>query len=238
MRLCGCKDGKHEGRCRKLDWLKKRFAEGLRYKVLRSREFGDIGMIEYAPGSHAWRSIEAEGYLVIHCLLVTGKHNKGKGLVLFLLDSCLRDAKKSKYQGVAVVTSSDSLMAGSDFFIKAGFVSVESSPPYELLAKKFKKAAPDPRFVVERERALKRYTMGLTILAADQCPYVPKWAEEIAEASRALGLETKVVRVRSAKQARELPTPYGTFCIVYDGKLIAERPVSAARFRNIMSKLT
>jgi hypothetical protein len=128
-------------------------------------------------------------------------------------------------------------MAGSDLFIKAGFVSVQSSPPYELLVKKFKKAAPDPRFIVDRERVLKRYKKGLTILAADQCPWFPKWVEEIAEASRALGLKTKVVRVRSAKQSRELPTPYGTFSIVYDGKLIAERPVSAARFRNIMSKL-
>jgi hypothetical protein len=59
--LCRYKSGKNEGRRRKLDWLKKRYAEGLRYKVLRSRQFGDIGMIEYAPGSHAWRPVEAEG---------------------------------------------------------------------------------------------------------------------------------------------------------------------------------
>jgi L-amino acid N-acyltransferase YncA len=231
--ICRYKSGKNEGRRRKLDWLKKRYAEGLRFKVLRSREFGDIGMIEYAPGSHAWRPVEAEGYLVIHCLMVNSKH-KGKGLGALLLDSCLRDAKKSKCRGVAVVTSSDSFMAGSGLFIKAGFVSVESSPPYELLVKKFKKAAPDPRFIVERERVLKRYKKGLTILAADQCPMVPKWVEEIAEASRALGLKTKVVRVRSAKESRELPTPYGMFSIVYDGKLIAERPVSGRRFTNIM----
>jgi hypothetical protein len=125
-------------------------------------------------------------------------------------------------------------MAGSGLFIKAGFVSVESSPPYELLVKKFKKAAPDPRFIVERERVLKKYKKGLTILAADQCPMVPKCVKDIAEASGALGLKTKVVRVKSAKQSRELPTPYGVFSIVYDGKLIAERPISGRRFTNIM----
>jgi hypothetical protein len=233
--LCGYKSGKNEGRLRKLDWLKERYAEGLRYKVLRSRELGDIGMIEYAPGGHAWRPVEAEGYLVIHCLMVF-KH-KGRGLGALLLDSCLLDAKKSKCRGVAVVTSSDSLMAGSGLFIKAGFVSVESIPPYELLVKKFEKAAPDPRFIVERERVLKRYKKGLTILAADQCPMVPKCVKDIAEASEALGLKPRVVRVRSAKQSRALPTPYGVFSVVYDGKLIAERPVSGARFRNIMSKL-
>jgi L-amino acid N-acyltransferase YncA len=231
--ICRYKSGKNEGRRRKLDWLKKRYAEGLRFKVLRSREFGDIGMIEYAPGSHAWRPVEAEGYLVIHCLMVNSKH-KGKGLGALLLDSCLRDAKKSKCRGVAVVTSSDSFMAGSGLFIKAGFVSVESSPPYELLVKKFEKAAPDPRFTVERERVLKRYKKGLTILAADQCPMVPKCVKDIAEVSGALGLKPEVVRVRSAKESRALPTPYGVFSIVYDGKLIAERPISARRFTNIM----
>jgi hypothetical protein len=233
--ICGRKPGRTEGYRRKCDWLKKHYAEGLRYKVLRSKESGDIGVIEYAPGSHAWRPVEADGYFVIHCLMVNRKH-LGKGLGTLLLDSCLRDAKKSKCRGVAVVTSSDSFMAGSDLFIKGGFVSVESIPPYELLVKKFKKAAPDPRFIVERERVLKRYRNGLTILAADQCPMVTKCAEDISQAARALGLKPKVVRIKSAKTSRELPTPYGVFSIIYDGKLIVERPVSATRFTNIMLK--
>jgi N-acetylglutamate synthase-like GNAT family acetyltransferase len=234
--FCGYKDPNNLGHRRKTDWLKERYAEGLRFKVLRSRQFGDIGMIEYALGNQAWRPVEAEGYLVIHCLMVNGKH-KGKGLGTLLLDSCLRDAKKSKCRGVAVVTGSDSFMARSDFFIKAGFVSVDSSPPYELLVKKLKKTAPDPRFIVQRERLLKRHKKRLTILAADQCPMVPKCVVDIAEVSRALGLEPKVVRVRSAKASRELPTPYGIFSVLYDGKLIAARPVGGTRFGLIMRKI-
>ena len=233
--LCWNKNANNLGLRRKTNWLKERYAEGLRYKVLRSEKSGDIGMIEYAPGKSAWRPLEADGYLVIHCLMVNRKH-LGKGLGTLLLDSCLRDAKKSKCRGVAVVTSSDSFMAGSDLFIKAGFVSVDRIPPYELLVKKLKKTAPDPRFIVERERLFKRYRKGLTILAADQCPYVSKSVERIAEASRTLGLEPKVVRVGSAKASRELPTPYGVFSILYDGNLIAERPISATRFLNIMRR--
>jgi GNAT superfamily N-acetyltransferase len=234
--FCGRKAGRTEGHRRKCDWLKKRYAEGLRFKVLRSRESGDIGVIEYAPGSHAWRPVKAEGYLVIHCLMVLGKHT-GKGLGALLLDSCLKDAKKSKCRGVAVVTSSDALMARGNLFIKAGFVPVESCPPYELLVKKFKRAAPNPRFIVQRERLLKRHKKGLTILAADQCPMVPKCVEDITERSRTLGLEPRVIRVRNAKASRELPTPYGVFSIIYDGKLIAGRPVSATRFSNMMRKI-
>ncbi len=83
---------------------------------------------------------------------------------------------------------------------------------------------------------MKRHTKGLTILAADQCPMVRKCVEEIAEAALALGLKTKVVRINSAKASRELPTPYGMFSIIHDGRLIVERPVSATRFTNIMLK--
>ena len=232
--ICGRKPGRTEGHRRKCEWLKKRYAEGLRFKVLRSRESGDVGVIEYAPGEQVWRPVEAEGYLVIHCLMVIRKH-LGKGLGTLLLDSCLTDARKSKCRGVAVVTSSDALMARRDLFIKAGFVSAESIPPYELLVKKFKAAAPDPRFIVDTERVLKKYKKGLTILASDQCPMVIKFTEDISQAARALGLEPKVVPVTSAKASRELPTPYGVFSIIYDGRLIVERPVSATRFTNIMT---
>jgi hypothetical protein len=44
---------------------------------------------------------------------------------------------------------------------------------------------------------------------------VPKYVKEIAEVSRTLGLEPKMVPVRSAKSSRELPTPYGMFSILY-----------------------
>jgi hypothetical protein len=81
-----------------------------------------------------------------------------------------------------------------------------------------------------------RRAKGLTILAADQCPYVVKSVERISQAARALGLKPKGVRIRSAKASRELPTPYGVFSIIYDGRLMVERPVSATRFTNIMLK--
>lgn len=232
--FCGYKTEGSEGHRRKAKWLKERYAEGLRFKVMRSQDFGDIGMIEYALGNQTWRPVEAEGYLVIHCLMVNGKH-KGKGLGAHLLKSCLKDAKKSNCHGVAVVASSDSFLAGSDFFIRAGFISVDRIPPYELLVKKLQKAAPDPHFVVEKTRFLAKYKKGLTILAADQCPMIPKWVDEIAEASRTLGLEPNVIRIENAKASRELPTPYGMFSIIYNGKLIANRPVSARRFTNIMN---
>ncbi|MDX9981061.1 MAG: GNAT family N-acetyltransferase [Lentisphaeria bacterium] len=240
---CGNKNANNLGHRRKTNWLREQYAEGLRYKVLRSEKFGDVGMIEYAIGEHAWRPVEAEGYLVIHCLWVYGKH-KGKGLGSLLLQSCIEDVKKSQCRGVAVVTSSDSLMAGSGLFLKAGFVLVDraisrsdvSTATYELLVMKLNQTAPDPRFIVESNQIFNRYSKGLTILAADQCPDVAISVERIVEASRMMGIEPKVVRVESAKASRELPTPYGVFSIIFDGKLIAHRPISATRFASIMRK--
>jgi hypothetical protein len=46
-----------------------------------------------------------------------------------------------------------------------------------------------------------------------------------------------VIRVTSAEASRELPTAYGMFSIIYDGKLIADRPVSGTRFWFIMRKI-
>ena len=82
---------------------------------------------------------------------------------------------------------------------------------------------------------LSKQPAKLTILASDQCPMIIKCADDISQAARALGLKPKVVRITSAKASRELPTPYGVFCIIYDGRLIAERPVSGTRFTNIVT---
>jgi len=100
------------------------------------------------------------------------------------------------------------------FFVNAGFIPVDSSPPYQLVVRKLKQTAPDPRFIVQSERVLKRHKKGLTILAADQCPMVPKCVGDIAEMSRTLVPQPRVVGVRSAKASRELPTPYGMFSII------------------------
>jgi hypothetical protein len=66
---------------------------------------------------------------------------------------------------------------------------------------------------------------------------VPKCVADIAEMSRSLGLEPKVVPITRAKASRALPTPYGMFSVLYDGKVIADRPVSGTRFWFMMRKI-
>jgi hypothetical protein len=56
--FCGFKSIKQEGYRRKAEWLKKRFSEGMKFKVLHTPDEGTVGFIEYIPGNYAWRPIE------------------------------------------------------------------------------------------------------------------------------------------------------------------------------------
>jgi len=236
--FCGYKDIKQEGYKRKIDWLKKRFSEGMRFKVLHSAKKGAVGAIEYVPGKYAWRAIDADGYMVIHCIFIIPKEYKGKGYGSLLVKECLKDAKKGKMYGVAVVTRKGTWMAGKELFLKNGFEVVDEAPPdFELLVKKFKKSAPSPKFKEDWEKRLKPYGKGLTIICSDQCPYVAKSVKEINEtAQREYGIKPKIIELRNCRKAQSAPTAYGIFSIVYSGKVVADHPISNTRFLNIMNK--
>jgi hypothetical protein len=116
--------------------------------------------------------------------------------------------------GVATVARDGPWMAGPRRFLANGFETVATAPAdYQLLARKFDGASPDPQFRPGREKALARYGRGgLTIMRAAQCPYAVKFARD----------------------AQKAPTPYATFALVLDGRVVADHPISRTRFRNTM----
>ncbi|GAG17000.1 unnamed protein product, partial [marine sediment metagenome] len=69
--FCKKSKKKEEGYQNKLKWIKERFKDGLKYKMLMVKEskgFTSRGVIEYISGEHNWRGIQAEEWMVIHCL--------------------------------------------------------------------------------------------------------------------------------------------------------------------------
>ena len=68
-------------------WLADRFDEGLVF--LKSVERGKC-FIEYIPAENAWAPIEADGYMYIDCLWVSGSF-KGHGYSNDLLSACIED---------------------------------------------------------------------------------------------------------------------------------------------------
>jgi len=237
--VCGYKNIKREGYPEKIEWLKDRFPEGMKIKTLYSAEDGTQGMIEYIPGEYCWRPVEAIGYMFIHCIFVGFKRAyKGKGYGSLLVDECLKDAEKGNMHGVAVVTRKGSFMAGKELFVKKGFEVVDkASPDFELLVKKLNKGALSPEFKGDWERRLSQYDQGLTIIRADQCPYTVKNVKEISEtAEKVYGIRPNIIKLKNCQGAQNSPCPFGTFCIVYNGKVVAETPISNTRFKNIMNR--
>jgi ribosomal protein S18 acetylase RimI-like enzyme len=236
--FCGYKDIKQEGYKRKIDWLKKRFSEGMKFKVLHSAKDGSVGFIECVPGKYTWRAVDADGYMVIHCIAIMSRKYREKGFGSLLLKECLKDAKKEKMRGVAAVTRKGTWMAGKELFLKNGFEVVdETLPNFELLVKKFKKGAPSPKFKGDWGKRLKGYGPGLIIIRSDQCPYVAKSIKEINQTARAkYSIKAKIIELKNYVEAQNAPSPFAIFSMVYDGKLVADHPISNTRFINIMNK--
>jgi hypothetical protein len=77
---------KHEFYHYKVDWLKKEFKHGLKTKLLYlDGEKKPVGFIEFIPGEYCWRSVNAKGYMFIHCLWTNGKKYQHQGLGSILL---------------------------------------------------------------------------------------------------------------------------------------------------------
>jgi len=212
----------------------------MKIKTLYSDKDGTQGMIEYIPGEYCWRPVEASGYMFIHCIFVGFKRAyKGKGYGSLLVDECSKDAKKENMHGVAVVTRKGAFMAGKELFLKNAFEVVDKAPPdFELLVKKFNKNAPTPKFKGDWEKRLSQYGKSLTIIRADQCPYSVKNVKEMSEAAeKVYGMKPNVIELINCEEAQYSPCAFGTFCIIYDGKVIAYHPISKTRFINIMNKI-
>jgi len=70
-------------------WMKERFRDGLIFKKADVR--GKV-FIEYIPAEKAWSPINAENYMFINCLWVSGQY-KGQGISSLLLQECIDDTK-------------------------------------------------------------------------------------------------------------------------------------------------
>lgn len=230
------KNKKHPGYIAKRRWLSDRFAEGLKIKIALDDSGAQAGFIEYTPGEYTWRIINAPGYLVIHCVLVMAKKFAGAGYASALIKDCLKDARAQSKKGVAVMTSDGSWMAGKELFHKNGFEQVDKADPaFQLLVKRFADGQL-PAFPSDWHQRLKPLR-GLQLLYSNQCPFIGKAVEELPPVAQKYGAELNLVRFDNPAEARKkMPSPYGMFNLVNDGVLLADHPISATRFGNILRK--
>jgi len=230
----GCiTDRKHPGHHEKMAWLGGCFAQGLRCFLFRDGKSRPLAFLECVPGEHAWRPVDARGWLFVHCLWVYPRGQAVGGLGSRLIRTCVEEARRTGATGVAAMVSEGPWMAGKQIFLKNGFAQVEERDRFQLVIRRLKKG-PAPRFREISSRWARR--RGLQIVYAAQCPYLPRSVSDVAALAQAHGLETTVTVLRSAREAQDAPSYYGVFSLLWNGRLLSDHYVSRGRFRNLLRK--
>jgi len=223
---------KHEFYSKKIDWLKEQFNNGLKIKLLYlNGEKRPIGFIEYIPGENCWRSVNAKGYMFIHCLWTNGKKHQGQGLGRLLLDEVEKDS--ADMLGVVAITSDKSFMTDRQIFIKNGYNIISESGKDQLVLKQFKKGSLPS--INNWQAELEKYK-GLSIIYSKQCPWVARFIEEVKPFLQEHNLDPKIIEIVKPSQAQKAPSLYSVFNLVYEGRLLADRYISTTRFMNIIRK--
>lgn len=207
------------GWAQKRAWLEDRFAEGLQMRLLGG---GERGFIEFMPGAKSWRAIEdAEDFVVIHCLWVVGG-SRGQGFAKSLIDTAETWAREHGYRGVAALTGSGNWLISPGLLEHHGYRCVDRAENgFELTVKVFTGGSM-PRLSGGWHAKAEACGPGLTVLRSGQCPHLEDAAAQAREAADELGIPFTDRLISTARELRELsPTPYGTYALVHDGKLLS-----------------
>lgn len=224
----------------KVKWVKERFDEGLKYKILivtDNNKETSRGMIEYIPGEYNWRGINADGWMVIHCVWVVGKFKK-KGYGSKLVELAIKDAKEAGLKGVVGMTADKGgWMPKKSLYEKIlGFEKVDEMEPYfQLYAKAFDEKAPKPKFHPISEEKKKQYEKGVTIMYSDQCPYVVDLVDELREDP--VGDKVNLIKLDNCKDAQKNGVyPYGTYCAICNGEISLYQHTLKKQIQAVLNK--
>lgn len=228
------KDTKRQGFEDKLKWFERRFKEGLKIKILKNDGDKKIGFIEFVPAARAWRPIDADNYMFIHCTYIYSKKDRSMGYGSILLEDAEKEAKAKGLDGLCVMTSTGGWLANKTLFEKNGFEQIEVKDRFELLSKTWNSNAKKPKFHHWTNQQ-KKYK-GWHLLYADQCPWHEKSVAAILNVAIDYGVDLKVSKINTVEEAKMAPSGFGVFNLLRDGKLLEDHYLSATRFRNILKK--
>ena len=230
----GCiRNRNHPGYMRKVDWLRKRFAEGLRILLFRDETGKPLAFLEYVPGEFAWRPVDAQGWIFIHCLWVISAGQRHAGLGTKLIRACVEEAERHGRVGVAAMVSNGMWMAGEEIFLNNGFTKISERDRFGLVIYPLRKGA-EPQFR-DVDKSASKYP-GLHIVYSDQCPMLSKSVNDVSEMAAQHGLKLQVTALKNAREAQNAPSYYGTFSLLWNGRLLSDHYVSKGRFKNLLKK--
>ena len=215
--ICCAMSGKQS--LTKKAWMKERFAEGLVF--YRSAERGKC-FIEYIPAENAWAPIEADGYVYIDCLWVSGSL-KGHGYANELLDECIRDATAQGKKGLCILCAEGrkrEFLADPKFLAHKGFTLADRSDCGITLQYLPLTANAEPPKFKSCARHPKTAESGFVLYYTDQCPFTYYWVPRVEEAARAHNIPLKTIHITTKEAAQNVPAPVSTYALFRDGKFL------------------
>ena len=216
-------------------WLKERFDEGLVF--LKSKERGKC-FIEYIPAENAWNPLEADGYMYIDCLWVSGSF-KGHGYSNDLLNECINDSKAKNRKGLCILSSAKKkpFLADPKFLKYKGFeVCDEADNGIQLWYLPFSKTAEKPRFK-DCARHPHINEKGYVLYYTHQCPFNARYVPIIEETARSNDIPFKAIRIENKKEAQEAPTPVTTYALFFDGEYLTNEQMNDKKFLKLCEKI-
>ena len=225
---CAISNNKDVQVASKKAWLKDRFDEGLVF--LKSTERGKC-FIEYIPAVFAWNPIEADGWMYIDCLWVSGAM-KGHGYSTDLLNACIRDSREKGRKGLCILSSAKKrpFLADPKFLKYKGFsVADEADNGIQLWALPFSEGAEKPKF---RECARHPHIdePGWVLYYTNQCPFNGKYVPIVEQTAKAHGIPFRAVHITTRNEAQSAPAPVTTYALFCDGNYVTNEQMNDAKF--------
>lgn len=218
----------------KADWFMEMHRKGLRLKVAYAEDGRQVGFIEYVPAEEAWRPVVAGGWMFIHCIMVYPGKYRRSGVAGKLIEEALSEAREAGMLGVCTMTSEGPWIATRKLFEKQGFYPTDSKGRFELMALEITQNAGQPKFL-DWEARLKEFK-GWHLLYADQCPWHAKGVKALIDSARDLDITLQVTKISSPEEAKHMPSGFGVFALVKDGKLLEDHYISKRRFETIVER--
>lgn len=228
------KNKKSPGFKKKVNWFKNKLNKGLKMKIATNEANKQLGFIEYIPSEQAWRPIKADNYIFIQCIAVFVKDAKRKHIGSTLLQICEAEAKQNNKHGICVMSSGGAWMANRTIFAKNNFSTIAILDRFELMAKKFHPDNPDPK-LIDWTKKQSDYD-GWNLIYSDQCPWHEKSISDLKLAAIENGVNLKLRKLNTPREAQNAPSGFGTFSLIKDGKLLEDHYLSKTRFENILKK--
>ncbi len=231
---CAISNNKDVQVASKKAWLKDRFDEGLVF--LKSTERGKC-FIEYIPAEFAWNPIEADGWMYIDCLWVSGAM-KGHGYSTDLLNACIRDSREKGRKGLCILSSAKKrpFLADPKFLKYKGFsVADEADNGIQLWALPFSEGAEKPKF---RECARHPHIdePGYVLYYTNQCPFNAKYVPIVEQAAKVHGIPFRAIRLTSRNEAQSAPTPVTTYALFRNGVYLTNEQMNDTKFLKLAAQ--